>query len=183
MNTDRIWFRKSPSRRSHHQCGSHAQQQRWKHRGWYWSPRIGSRVHSGCSTDLGTISKDLLSPRSWESCLHPPCSSGQPDDDWSNEGMRCLATIPGCREVAAEGTLHCLLLCTHTWKEVLTISYFSQQVPWSSPLGVANWVIAVDHSLPLLVQTSKNVRDVVGEEPKLFGIDFCVSSIESHFVT
>ena len=115
MNTDRIWFRKSPSRRSHHQCGSHAQQQRWKHRGWYWSPRIGSRVHSGCSTDLGTISKDLLSPRSWESCLHPPYSSGQPDDDWSNEGMRCLATIPGCREVAAEGRQHCLLLCTHTW--------------------------------------------------------------------
>ena len=60
---------------------------------------------------------------------------------------------------------------------------FSQQVPWSLPLGVANRVIAVDHSLPLLVQTSKNVRDVVGEEPKLFGIDFCVSSIESHFVT
>ena len=115
MNTDRIWFRKSPSRRSHHQCGSHAQQQRWKHRGWYWSPRIGSRVHPGCSTDLGTISKDLPSPRSWESCLHPPYSSGQPDDDWSNEGMRCLATIPGCREVAAEGRQHCLLLCTHTW--------------------------------------------------------------------
>ena len=44
----------------------------------------------------------------------------------------------------------------------------SQQVPWSSPLGVANGVIAVDHSLALLVQASKDVRDVVGEEPNLF---------------
>ena len=61
MNTDRIWFRKSPSRRSHHQCGSHAQQQRWKHRGWYWSPRIGSRVHSGCSTDLGIVKRFTFS--------------------------------------------------------------------------------------------------------------------------
>ena len=52
--------------------------------------------------------------------------------------------------------------------EVLTISFFSQQLPWSSPLGVANGVIAVDHSLALLVQTGKDVRDVVGEEPNLF---------------
>ena len=44
----------------------------------------------------------------------------------------------------------------------------SQQVPWSSPLGVANWVIAVDHSPALLVQTGKDVRNVVGEEPILF---------------
>ena len=52
--------------------------------------------------------------------------------------------------------------------EVLTISFFNQQVLWSSPLGVPNRVIAVDHSLALLVQTGKDVRNVVGEEPILF---------------
>ena len=34
--------------------------------------------------------------------------------DWSKEGMRCLVSKPGCREVAAEERQHCLLLCTHT---------------------------------------------------------------------
>ena len=65
---------------------------------------------------------------------------------------------------------HCTASCSVPTpdSEVLTISFFSQQGPLSSPLGVTNGVIAVDHSLALLVQTGKDVRDVVGEEPNLF---------------
>ena len=41
------------------------------------------------------------------------------------------------------------------------------------PLRVADRVIAVDNSLPLLVQASEDVRDVVREEPDHF-IDWVV---------